>query len=790
MTGLPVIIPIFCCPFPIKEMKSILKISPVFLLFFPLLVWNCTSEKGDSVLLAKGEQVSYNFHIRPILSDKCFACHGPDANKRESEFRLDTEEGAFAALKESKGKFALVAGNVEESMLYHRIISEDPGELMPPPESNLSLSTAEIDLLKIWIEQGAKYEPHWAFAKPKKHELPSDQSWGTSPIDFFVAKKMKENGLKPNPEAKSYELIKRASLDLTGLPPSPDLLARFGDFKGDLNYEDLLDGLLAEPSFGEKLGVLWMDVSRYSDSYGYQDDNIRTQWPYRDWVIHAFNQNLPYDQFITWQLAGDLLPNATKEQILATAFNRNHKYTEEGGVIDEEYRIEYVLDKTNTISKGLLGITMECAQCHDHKYDPFSQKEYYQFFAFFNNSPEKGYEGDVSQSKPAKTPILWVDQEDLSGVMSFINHQDTTKLSVSVMDELEGDESRTTFILDRGAYDSPTIPVNPGTPKSILPFPDNLEKNRLGLAKWITNKDNPLTARVFVNLIWQELFGQGIVKSAGDFGMQGDLPSHPELLDWLAVDFMENGWDIKRLLKQILSSSTYRQSSVITEKHLNTDPENIYLSRATRLRLPAENIQDLVLTSSGLLHQKIGGPSVKPYQPEGIWESATSGRGVLATYVQDKGDDLYRRGIYNFIKLTVPPPKAIIFDSSNRDRCEITRGRTNTPLQALVMLNDPMILEASRVLASHLLEEMDAEKSIDQAFTKIVCRPISSKERSLLGNYYEDQLKRFKSDKSQIEPTLAVGEYPLDPQSIRAETAALMQVIVSIYNLEETITKI
>ncbi len=771
-------------------MKSLLKISSAFLLFFPLLVWNCTSEKGDGVVLANGELVSYNFHIRPILSDKCFACHGPDANKRESELRLDTEEGAFDALKESKGKFALVAGNVEESVLYHRITSEDSGELMPPPESNLSLTVSEIELIKIWIEQGAKYEPHWAFVKPKKNQLPTEQSWGNNPIDFFVAKKMKEKGLKPNPEAKSHELIKRASLDLTGLPPSPQLLDRFGDFQGKLSYEDLLDGLLEEPSFGEKLGVLWMDVSRYADSYGYQDDNIRTQWPYRDWVIHAFNQNLPYDQFITWQLAGDLLPDATKEQVLATAFNRNHKYTEEGGVIDEEYRIEYVLDKTNTISKGLLGITMECAQCHDHKYDPFSQKEYYQFFAFFNNSPEKGYEGDVNQSKPAKTPILWVDQEDLSGVMSFINHQDTTKLSVSVMDELEGDESRTTFILDRGVYDAPTTPVNPGTPKSILPFPENLEKNRLGLAKWITNKDNPLTARVFVNLIWQELFGQGIVKSAGDFGMQGDLPSHPELLDWLAVDFMENGWDIKRLLKQILSSSTYKQSSIITEKHLNIDPENVYLSRAPRLRLPAENIQDLVLTSSGLLHQQIGGPSVKPYQPEGIWESATSGRGVLATYVQDKGDDLYRRGIYNFIKLTVPPPKAIIFDSSNRDRCEITRGRTNTPLQALVMLNDPMILEASRVLASSLLEDMDAEKSIDEAFTRIVCRTISSKEKSLLENYYANQLNRFQSDKSQIEPTLAVGEYPLDPKSIRAETAALMQVIVSIYNLEETITKI
>jgi len=413
-------------------------------------------------------------------------------------------------------------------------------------------------------------------------------------------------------------LIKRASLDLTGLPPSPEILERYQGFEGENTYEDLLNNLLSEQSFGEKLAILWLDISRYSDSYGYQDDNIRTQWPYRDWLIHAFNNNLSYDQFITWQLAGDLLPNPTKETILATAFNRNHKYTEEGGVIDEEYRIEYVLDKTNTFSTGVLGITMECAQCHDHKYDPFSQKEYFELFAFFNNSREKGFEGDVSISKPAKTPILWVEQEDLGGILDFINHSDTTKLSISVMGELDEQEARTTYILDRGVYDAPTDPVNPSTPASILEFSDDLPKNRLGLAQWATNKDNPLTARVFVNLIWQEIFGTGIVKSAGDFGMQGDLPSHPELLDWLAVDFMENGWDIKRLLKQILSSATYRQSAQITDRHLKTDPENVYLARAPRLRLPAENIQDLVLASSGLLVQKVGGPSVKPYQPDGI----------------------------------------------------------------------------------------------------------------------------------------------------------------------------
>lgn len=754
-------------------------------------LFSCEEAKQSGGDLAEIDQISYNFHIRPILSDKCFACHGPDANKREADLRLDVEEAAFAALKENPNKFAVVPGKPDESEVYHRIISEDPGELMPPAESNLKLSENEIAIIKKWIEQGAKYEPHWAFVKAEKAQVPNQSGWGTNEIDKFTFKKMKEMGLEPNSEAESYELIKRASLDLTGLPPSPEMLERFGDFSGQNSYEDLLDGLLDQDAYGEKLAILWMDISRYADSYGYQDDNIRTQWPFRDWVIHAFNNNLPYDQFLTWQIAGDLLPEATKEQILATAFNRNHKYTEEGGVIPEEYRIEYVLDKTNTFSKGILGITMECAQCHDHKYDPFSQKEYYEFFAFFNNTPEKGYEGDVSQSKPAKTPVLFIDQGDLDGILDFINYQDTTQLSISVMGELEGDEARSTFILDRGVYDAPSTEVFPSTPESILEFPESLPKNRLGLAQWATSRDNPLTARVFVNLIWQEIFGTGIVKSAGDFGMQGDLPSHPQLLDWLAVDFMENGWDIKRLYKQILSSATYKQSSHISKDHLAVDPANIYLARAPRMRLPAENVQDLVLASSGLLVEKVGGPSVKGYQPEGIWESASSGRGVLATYVQDEGESLYRRGLYNFIKLTVPPPKAIIFDSSNRDRCEISRGRTNTPLQALVMMNDPMVLEASRVLASKLWDKYnDSDEAINEAFVRILCRPMKPEEKDLLEGYFEDQMERFQSHQDQVLATLEVGDYPLEKEDINPKTAALMQVIVSLYNLEETITKI
>ena len=749
-------------------------------------LWSCGQKDSDSVELAGSDQISYNFHIRPILSDKCFACHGPDAAKREADLRLDTEDGAFAALKESPGMFALVAGKPSESALYHRIISEDPGELMPPPESNLKLTPEEISLLKKWIEQGAKYEPHWAFLKVEKPAVPASD-WGTNEIDAFTYRKMTSKKLEPNPEAKPHELIKRASLDLTGLPPTPAILDKYADFSGENTYEKLLDELLAQPAFGEKLGVLWMDISRYADSYGYQDDEVRSQWPYRDWVIHAFNSNLPYDQFLTWQLAGDLLPDATKEQILATAFNRNHKYTEEGGIIPEEYRIEYVLDKTNTFSKGILGITMECAQCHDHKYDPFSQKEYFELFAFFNNSKEKGFEGDVSQSKPAKTPILWIDRNDVDSLLTFINHSDTTPLSVSVMGENE--VKRTTYILDRGVYDAPTDSVDVSTPASIFEFPDNLEKNRLGLAKWATDRNNPLTSRVFVNLIWQEIFGKGIVKSAGDFGMQGDLPTHPELLNWLAADFMENGWDIKRLLKQIMLSSTYRQSAAISKDHLQIDPDNLYLARAPRLRLPAENIQDLVLASSGLLHGEIGGPSVKPYQPSGLWEAATSGRGTLATYIQDSGDKLYRRGIYNFIKLTVPPPKAIIFDSSNRDRCEINRNRTNTPLQALVMMNDPMVLEASRVLATKLSENYSGEEAIEQAFKRIVCREMKPEEKDLLADYYHSELEEFRTNPGNAKKALDVGEYPMNEKAITPENAALMQVIVSLYNLEETITK-
>jgi hypothetical protein len=738
------------------------------------------------------DTVSYNFNIRPIFSDKCFKCHGPDANKRQAHLRLDIADSAYTALKETKGAYALVPGKPNESELYKRVSSPDTSYSMPPPESHLSaLSTYEIQLIKKWIKQGAKYQKHWAFTPPKKIPLPtvSYASWTKNEIDYFVLNRLDQMNLKPNTAADKERLLKRVSFDITGLPPSLALMDKFLEDKSPNAYEHVVDELLQTPQYGEKMAVHWLDVARYADSYGYQDDNIRTQWPWRDWVIHAFNKNIRYDQFLTWQIAGDMLPNATKEQILATAFFRNHKYTEEGGVIAEEYRIEYLIDKTKTYGKGILGITIECAQCHDHKFDPFSQKDYYQMLAFFNNTKEVGYEGDVSVSKPAKNPILTLNDSDFTKTVAFINKKDTGQLTVSVMGER--DTLRKTYILKRGQYDAPAGEVFPAAPSSILPFDTTkLPRNRLGLASWTVDKNNPLTARVFVNQLWQEIFGRGLIKTTGDFGMQGELPTHPELLDWLAVDFMDHGWDIKRLVKQLVLSATYRQSDVVTKDKLEKDPENKYLSRGPRNRLPAESIRDMILASSGLLVPTIGGPSVKPYQPKGLWEAATSGRGVLATYKQDHGEDLYRRGMYTFIKLTVPPPSMIMFDGSNRDQCEVKRSKTNTPLQALIMMNDPIVLEASRVLAQKLFEQASQPgDKIYTAFRLIVCRKPTKKETSLLADYYNDQLMQFQQRKLNAQVTLEVGEYPINEKINPDKSAAMMKVIEMIYNLEESITK-
>jgi len=758
--------------------------------FFVSGIFLTSCQKNNSLAFNQ-DSVDYNIHIRPILSDRCFKCHGPDANQRKSNLRLDTREGALAALKDNPNAHVIVPGNPDKSEVYLRVSATDTSFVMPPPNSNLSLTQNEIDLIKKWIEQGAKYKPHWAFIPPVQSKLPSidDDEWPTNEIDHFILAKMEASGLDPNPVADKERLLKRVSIDITGLPPSLDMQNRFLTDESANAYEKIVDELLARPQYGERMAVYWMDLARYADSHGYQDDGLRTMWPWRDWVIHAFNKNYSYEQFVTWQLAGDLLPNPTKEQLLATGFNRNHKITQEGGVIDEEYRVEYVTDRTNTFGKAFLALTFECAHCHDHKYDPISQKDYYRAFAFFNRVPEKGLVGDISLASLADPPKIKITTEEINNIFTFINKKDTTPVEVMVMKDTTW--KRPTYVLTRGVYDAHGEVVDIGVPADILPY-DTISygNNRLGLAKWLFDKKHPLTARVFVNRMWQEFFGRGLVKTSGDFGMQGEMPSHPELLDWLAVDFREHGWDVKRLIKQLVTSSTYKQSSALTNKKMATDPDNILLARGPRTRLTAEGVRDLALASSGLLVDEIGGPSVKVYQPKGIWESSTSGRGVLARYVQDHGDKLYRRGLYSFIKRTVPPPGMLVFDGSNRDQCEVNRMRTNTPLQALVLLNEPLMLEASRVFAERLmLEESSMEDKVKKAFQTIVCRQAKQEELTLLLRYFEEEKTGFEQAPDKAKKFIQAGEYKHEPISDVISLAALMQVVQTIYNLDEAITK-
>ncbi len=751
-------------------------LGAILLLAFLVTYFGCATTKNLG-------SISYNSHVRPILSDKCFTCHGPDENKREAGLRLDIEEDARSLLESGAG-VAIDPGRVETSLLVERILTEDIGEVMPPPESNLSLTEDEKEILTNWIRQGGNYEPHWSFAPIKQGEIPNSKSrWSRNSIDNYIEKKAIELGLKTSKDEDEHLLIKRMYHDVIGLPPSGEEILRYTeDADKETAYEKLLDEALANPHFGEKWAILWMDLARYADSHGYQDDGYRTMWPWRDWVIHAFNENYSYKKFITWQLAGDLIPEKSTESILATGFNRNHKITQEGGVIGEEYRIEYVTDRTNTFGKGILGLTLECAKCHSHKYDPITQEEYYSTFAFFDKVPEVGLYGDIFSASLADPPFITIHKSEVDSILNFINLTEGDSVDVMIMKD--DPKLRKTHILDRGLYDQKTDVVSTKPPAAVKAFDQgDFEMNRRGLAEWLFADDHPLTSRVFVNLIWQEIFGRGIVNTSGDFGLQGDLPSHPELLDHLAYEFKQD-WDIKKLIKKILMSSTYRQSSVVAGKSGNLDPDNIYLARGPRKKLSAELLKDHILASSGLLNREIGGPSVKPYQPEGLWKSASSGRGALKEYEQDKGDKLYRRGLYHFVKRTTPPPSMLVFDASNRDQCEVKRTETNTPLQSLVLLNDPQVLESSRFFAQQIVDQyQNIEDQLDLAFFKILCRPITGKERNVLSKFYNE----FRDDLSEdrAKQLLDVGEWE-KPEKNHTEIAALMQTIQIMYNLEET----
>ena len=709
--------------------------------------------------------VDFNYDVKPILSDKCYACHGPDDKARQANLRLDIKSGIETALELNNNQYILDVKHVENSELIKRIESEELNFVMPPPESNLKLSENEKIILKKWIEQGAKWEPHWSYTKPKLYDIPKTtfEDWPTNEIDFFISKKIEENGLKPSPKENKEILLRRVSFDITGLPPTIDQIDSFINDNSKDAYEKVVDRLLKSSSFGERMASIWMDLARYGDSHGYQDDQERIMWPWRDWVIHAYNDNLPYDKFITWQIAGDMIPNATKEQILASGFNRNHKITQEGGVIPEEYRVEYVADRTVTTSKIMMGLTVECARCHTHKYDPITHDEFFSLYSFFNNVEENGI---IAYGDTAPKPNLTINKKDTENELSFVNLPDSiNKVTLMVMKESEN--LRKTYVLNRGSYDAPLNEVSPGTPKVVLPFDQNkYPKNRYGLSKWFFEEENPLTSRVAINRLWQQFFGVGIVSTPDDFGSQGSKPSNPELLDWLAYTFQNTDkWDTKKFIKRIVMSSTYTQSSKINITNKKIDADNTYLSYYPRQKLTAEMVRDNALASSGMLVNKVGGPSVKPMQPDGLWNEVTGGGGgSLAFYVPDSGENLFRRSLYTFWKRTVPPPAMMIFDAPTRDNCVAVRQKTSTPLQSLALMNDPQYLMAAEHLSNKIYSDqiLNRDGKIIKIYRSVTSRKPSKTELDKLNRYISDVMETNKISEKEAFVLLCELIYNLD----------------------------
>jgi mono/diheme cytochrome c family protein len=806
--------------------------------------------------------ISFARDIRPILSDKCFKCHGPDSIARMANLRLDTEKGAFADLN---GAHPFVPGDPAKSLAYERMTSKDPAKRMPPPNSNRTLTQAQIELIRRWIQQGAQWQKHWSFIPPVRPGLPEvkNKAWAKNAIDRFILARLQREGIKPSAAAPKEKLIRRVTLDLTGLPPTREELDAFLSDASPTAYETVVDRLLRSPRFGERWVWEWLDAARYSDTNGYQEDRARPMWPWRDWAINALNSNMPFDQFTVEQIAGDMLPNATVSQKIATGFNRNHMLNGEGGRIPEESRVEYVMDRVDTTSTVWLGVTMGCARCHDHKYDPFTQKEYYQFYAYFNNIPESGGVdrngsanpvislptpeqtariaelqksiGELNQklsdtdkklreeqpewerksSNPAsKVPaniaaLLKVASKDRTAAQSkelttyylsqsparvelqkqvdaarkSVDETNNAVILAMVMEEMP--KPRDTHILIRGAYDKPGDPVSCGLPAVLPPLPTDTSNSRLGLAKWLVDPSNPLTARVAVNRFWQTLFGTGLVKTAEDFGVQGEAASHPELLDWLATEFMRTKWDVKGILKQIVMSATYRQTSDVTPALLEKDPENRLLARGPRFRLPSFVLRDQALALSGLLVEKVGGPPVKPYQPEGVWEDFSYGK---ITYTQDHGESLYRRSLYTFWRRSVAPTD--LFDTGARRGCTVRMTRTNTPLQALTTLNDTTFVEASRVFAERVMKSgKTPEERISAAFRMATARRPTPAELAVLTRGYQRYLNQYKADPEAAKKLITVGESKPDAKLDSAELAATTNVMSLILNLDEVMSK-
>lgn len=722
---------------------------------------------------ASDATLSYNRDIRPILSDKCFACHGPDSGAREADLRLDMPEdgSGFAGARS-----VIDPDDPDASELLRRVHASDADVVMPPPGFGVPLVEEEKTLLRRWIVEGAPYEGHWAFLSVKPAPVPevTRSDWPRNAIDRFILARLEAEGIAPSPEAPVTTLVRRVALDLTGLPPSPEAVARAEEsVDPDATYEAYVEELLASPRFGERMATVWLDAARYADTNGYLHDNRRSMWPWRDWVIRAYNDNMPYDVFLRDQIAGDLLPDPTSDQRIATGFNRNHALTTESGALAEEYRVEYAADRTNTLGVAMLGVTLECARCHDHKYDPISQDDYFSLFAYFDSL--EGENPVESGKKPAYPPV---------------SPDEATGTEVMVMREAA--KPRPTFVLDRGQYDAPLKdrPVSRRVPLALGPAPRDTRPDRLGLAEWLISPENPLTARVEVNRIWQTLFGAGLVKTSENFGLQGEWPSHPGLLDALARQFVESGWDRKALIRSIVTSATYRQSSHVRPELVEIDPNNRLLARMSRLRLPAEMIRDQALAAGGLLVQKLGGPGVQPYQPPGLWRDSSNQASNSRIFELGAGDDLYRRSVYTFWKRTVPPPQMALFDAPDRNACSVRRSRTNTPLQALLLMNDEQHLEAARAVAAQALEgSNDDTARLDAVYRRCLGRPATPQQAAILLDGLMNYRALYSDNAAAAEALLAAGKSPRPDTVEAAELAAWTMIANTVLNLDETVTR-
>lgn len=831
-----------------------------------------------SPLATFAAEVSFNRDIRPILSDNCYYCHGTDSNHRKAGLRLDTFEGATA---DNDGVRALVPGDPAKSELWLRIISKDEDEVMPPPDAHKTpFTSAQRDLVKRWIEQGAKYEPHWAFVPPVKAAVPA----GEAAIDHFIGQRLQAEGLAFSAQAESGLLLRRVTLDLTGLPPTLAELDTFEkeaarDFDGA--YSAAVDRLFKSPRYGERMALDWLDVARYADTNGYQMDAYRMNWPWRDWVVRAFNDNMRFDRFTIEQLAGDMLDKPTQDQLVATAFNRNHMLNAEGGTIAEENRTKNVFDRTETTGTAFLGLTMNCCQCHDHKFDPLKQGDYYSLYAMFNQLSEPGgvnkrfgkksysdrydnlymvespfitlpapqqeeklaaatkhREQSVAAfeaTKPQIHPRLVAWVEEMKAKPELIEQRieselDRRAVSAANLDDyrngntqrvldqflklpgyeapaalkksadeakeaeelvlesiphvmvMRDDKPRETHILKRGNYETPGDKVEPAVPSFLPKLPAGAKADRLALAQWLVSPQQPLTSRVTVNRFWQLFFGRGIVKTPDDFGLQGALPSHPEMLDWLAVEFRESGWNVQHLIKLIVTSRTYRQSANVTPELLAKDPENVLLARGPRHRLDSRFLRDQALALSGLLVEKRGGPSVMPYQPPGIWEEMSFGKN---RYFQGTGEDLYRRSLYTFWRRSVAP--ASFFDVTARQSCAVKPQRTSTPLHALTTLNDVTYVEAARVWAEKLASILDEAQRLQHAYRSATGRHLDALGLSTLKQTIAQARQHYQANPKAAEQLIQTGECKRLGSLPAAEHAAWTTVCLMILNLDETL---